>query len=232
MINTKTYEDIKNELVNAILIEYEDFKRELKSFEDKIERGHHLYILSGTNKPISERSSAKRSAMYSNEKLTEEENLKRRLGNLNERFSYIYQYRKTFNRVVEHRKKLNENISELKSFNKITKDKFSEKNDATSIFEPIKAYAINSFSDSVFRSIESVKGHIENYLENNYELDLFEIATEENGVYNIKDDIIRQKEKVFFETIMESIRHDIRQVKEIEKAKDSKNYLKYYLLFK
>ncbi|HGL5466593.1 TPA: hypothetical protein ACKFIH_002668 [Staphylococcus aureus] len=145
---------------------------------------------------------------------------------------YIYNYRRAFSLVKEHRSKLIANVKELISFNKITKDKFSEKNDATAIFKPIETYAVNKHLDIYFRSIETVKGHIDNYLENKYELDLNQIAIKEDGVYSIDDDKLQESEKVFFEEVMKAIKYDIEQVKVIEKQKDSENYLKYYLLFK
>ena len=231
MINTKTYEDIKNELVKAILTDYEQYKDALENFQSKIKQGHSFYIVS-TRKPISEHASAKRSAMYANRTLTEDENLVRMLRNLSERFIYIYNYRRAFSLVKEHRSKLIANVKELISFNKITKDKFSEKNDATAIFKPIETYAVNKHLDIYFRSIETVKGHIDNYLENKYELDLNQIAIKENGIYSIDNDRLEEKEKEFFEKTMEAINHDVQQVKVIEKQKDSENYLKYYLLFK
>lgn len=231
MINTKTYEDIKNELVKAILTDYEQYKDALENFQSKIKQGHSFYIVS-TRKPISEHASAKRSAMYANRTLTEDENLVRMLRNLSERFVYIYNYRRAFSLVKEHRSKLIANVKELISFNKITKDKFSEKNDATAIFKPIETYAVNKHLDIYFRSIETVKGHIDNYLENKYELDLNQIAIKEDGVYSIDDDRLQESEKVFFEEVMKAIKYDIEQVKAIEKKKDSENYLKYCLLFK
>lgn len=42
MINTKTYEDIKNELVKAILNDYEQYKDELENFQSKIDRDHNI----------------------------------------------------------------------------------------------------------------------------------------------------------------------------------------------
>ena len=57
MINTKTYEDIKNELVKAILTDYEQYKDALENFQSKIKQGHSFYIVS-TRKPISEHASA------------------------------------------------------------------------------------------------------------------------------------------------------------------------------
>ena len=62
MINTKTYEDIKNELVKAILNDYEQYKDELENFQSKIDWDHNYYIVS-TKKPISEYASAKRFAV-------------------------------------------------------------------------------------------------------------------------------------------------------------------------
>ena len=231
MINTKTYEDIKNELVQAILTDYEQYKDALENFQSNIKQGHSFYIVS-TRKPISEHASAKRSGMYADKKLTEDEKLVRLLGNLNERFGYINNYRKHFSLVKESRNKLIANIKELISFNKITKDKFSEKNDATAIFKPIETNAVNKDLDIYFRNIETTKSHIDNYLENKYELDLNQIAIKENGIYSIDNDRLEEKEKEFFEKTMEAINHDVQQVKAIEKQKDSKNYLKYYLLFK
>lgn len=231
MINTKTYEDIKNELVQAILTDYEQYKDALENFQSNIKQGHSFYIVS-TRKPISEHASAKRSGMYADKKLTEDEKLVRLLGNLNERFGYINNYRKHFSLVKERRNKLIANIKELISFNKITKDKFSEKNDATAIFKPIETNAVNKDLDIYFRNIETTKSHIDNYLENKYELDLNQIAIKENGIYSIDNDRLEEKEKEFFEKTMEAINHDVQQVKAIEKQKDSKNYLKYYLLFK
>lgn len=231
MINTKTYEDIKNELVQAILTDYEQYKDALENFQSNIKQGHSFYIVS-TRKPISEHASAKRSGMYADKKLTEDEKLVRLLGNLNERFGYINNYRKHFSLVKERRNKLIANIKELISFNKITKGKFSEKNDATAIFKPIETNAVNKDLDIYFRNIETTKSHIDNYLENKYELDLNQIAIKENGIYSIDNDRLEEKEKEFFEKTMEAINHDVQQVKAIEKQKDSKNYLKYYLLFK
>ncbi|PCF82734.1 hypothetical protein [Staphylococcus delphini] len=231
MINTKTYEDIKNELVKAILTDYEKYKDALENFQSKIEQGHNFYIVN-TRRAISEDASAKRSAMYANRTLTEDENLVRMLGNLSERFVYIYNYRRAFSLVKEHRSKLIANVKELISFNKITKDKFSEKNDATAIFKPIETNAVNKRLDIYFRSIETAKSHIDNYLENKYELDLNQIAIKEDGVYSIDDDRLQESEKVFFEEVMKAIKYDIEQVKAIEKQKDSENYLKYCLLFK
>ncbi|HDJ4546967.1 TPA: hypothetical protein PQL50_002637 [Staphylococcus aureus] len=231
MINTKTYEDIKNELVKAILTDYEQYKDALENFQSKIKQGHSFYIV-GTRKPISEHASAKRSAMYANRTLTEDENLVRVLGNLSERFVYIYNYRRAFSLVKEHRSKLIANVKELISFNKITKDKFSEKNDATAIFKPIETNAVNKHLDIYFRSIEMAKSHIDNYLENNYELDLNEIAIKEDGIYSINNDRLEKNEKDFFEETMKAIKYDMEQVKVIENQKDSENYLKYCLLFK
>lgn len=231
MINTKTYEDIKNELVKAILNDYEQYKDELENFQSKIDRDHNYYIVS-TKKPISEYASAKRSAMYADKTLTEEENLVRRIGNLRERFRYINDHRKAFNIVKERRKSLIASVKELISFNKITKDKFSEKNDATAIFNPINRYAVNDRLDVYFRSIETPKSHINNYLENKYELDLNEIATKEDGVYSIDNDRLEKNEKEYFEKVMKAIKFDMEQIKVIEKQKDSENYLKYCLLFK
>lgn len=231
MINTKTYEDIKNELVKSILADYEQYKDALENFQSKIKQGHSFYIVS-TRKPISEHTSGKRLVMYADKKLTEDENLVRLLGNLSERFRYINNYRRAFNLVKERRSKLIANIKELRSFNKITKDKFSEKNDATAIFKPIETNAVNKRLDIYFRSIETAKSHIDNYLENKYELDLNQIAIKEDGVYSIDDDRLQESEKSFFEEVMKAIKYDIEQVKAIEKQKDSENYLKYYLLFK
>lgn len=231
MINTKTYEDIKNELVKSILADYEQYKDTLENFQSKIKQGHSFYIVS-TRKPISEHTSGKRSVMYADKKLTEDENLVRLLGNLSERFRYINNYRKAFSLVKERRSKLIANIKELRSFNKITKDKFSEKNDATSIFKPIETNAVNKHLDIYFRSIETAKSHIDNYLENKYELDLNQIAIKEDGVYSIDDDRLQENEREFFEEVMKGIKYDIEQVKAIEKQKDSENYLKYCLLFK
>ena len=231
MINTKTYEDIKNELVKSILADYEQYKDALENFQSKIKQGHSFYIVS-TRKPISEHTSGKRSVMYADKKLTEDENLVRLLGNLSERFRYINNYRRAFNLVKERRSKLIANIKELRSFNKITKDKFSEKNDATSIFKPIETNAVNKHLEIYFRSIETAKSHIDNYLENKYELDLNQIAIKEDGVYSIDDDRLQENEREFFEEVMKGIKYDIEQVKAIEKQKDSENYLKYCLLFK
>ncbi|HCX2233318.1 TPA: hypothetical protein OZE62_002509 [Staphylococcus aureus] len=231
MINTKTYEDIKNELVKAILTDYEQYKDALENFQSKIKQGHSFYIV-GTRKPISEHASAKRSAMYANRTLTEDENLVRMLGNLSERFVYIYNYRRAFSLVKEHRSKLIANVKELISFNKITKDKFSEKNDATAIFKPIETNAVNKHLDIYFRSIETSKSHIDNYLENKYELDLNQIAIKEDGIYSINNDRLEKNEKDFFEETMKAIKYDMEQVKVIENQKDSENYLKYCLLFK
>lgn len=231
MINTKTYEDIKNELVKAILTDYEQYKNALENFQSKIKQGHSLYIVS-TRKPISEHGSAKRSVMYANKTLTEDENLVRMLGNLSERFRYINNYRRAFNLVKERRSKLIANVKELVSFNKITKEKFSEKNDATTIFKPIETNAVNKHLDIYFRSIEMAKSHIDNYLENNYELDLNEIAIKEDGIYSINNDRLEKNEKDFFEETMKAIKYDMEQVKVIENQKDSENYLKYCLLFK
>lgn len=231
MINTKTYEDIKNELVKAILTDYEQYKDALENFQSKIKQGHSFYIVS-TRKPISEHASAKRSAMYANKTLTEDENLVRMLGNLSERFRYINNYRRAFSLVKERRSKLIANVKELVSFNKITKEKFSEKNDATTIFKPIETNAVNKHLDIYFRSIEMAKSHIDNYLENNYELDLNEIAIKEDGIYSINNDRLEKNEKDFFEETMKAIKYDMEQVKVIENQKDSENYLKYCLLFK
>lgn len=231
MINTKTYEDIKNDLVKGILTDYEQYKDALEKFESKIKQGHSLYIVN-TRKPISEYASAKRSVMYANKTLTEDENLVRMLGNLSERFRYINNYRRAFSLVKEHRSKLIANVKELVSFNKITKEKFSEKNDATAIFKPIETNAVNKHLDIYFRSIEMAKSHIDNYLENKYELDLNEIAIKEDGIYSINNDRLEKNEKDFFEETMKAIKYDIEQIKAIEKQKDSENYLKYFLLFK
>ena len=228
MINTKTYEDIKNELVKAILNDYEQYKDALESFQSEIKQGHTFYIVS-TRKPISEYASAKRSVMYSDKKLTEDENLVRLLGNLSERFGYIHNYSRDFKSVKECRSKLIADIKELISFNKITKDKFSEKNDATAIFKPIETNAVNKHLDIYFRNIEKAKSQIDNYLKNKYELDLNEITIKENGTYSIDNDKLEKCEKEFFEETMKAIKYDIEQVKVIEKQKDSENYLKYFL---
>lgn len=231
MINTKTYEDIKNELVKSILNDYEQYKDALENFQSKIKRGYNHYTFSA-DKPISEHASAKRTVLYEENKLTEDENLVRKLGNLSERFRYINNYRRSFRLVRERRSSLISSVKELKSFNKITKDKFSEKNDATAIFKLIETNAVNKHLDIYFRSIETAKSHIDNYLENKYELDLNEIAIKEDGVYSIDNDRLQENEREFFEETMNAIKYDIRQVKAIENQKDSENYLKYCLLFK
>ncbi|MFV5769788.1 hypothetical protein [Mammaliicoccus sciuri] len=231
MLNTKTYEEIKNRLVNVILTKYEDYKKALEDFQNKVEQGKVFYTFN-TNNPISQQSSSKRSAMYALRTVTNDDGFMNEIVNLSERFEYIIIYRNAFNLVQEHRKSLISNINELVSLNKITKDKFSEKTDATAIFSPLSKHAINEHLDIHFKNIEMIKGHIDNYKRNQYELDLEGIAFKENGLFHINNDKLQKIEKDFFEETLKAIKYDMKQIDTIEKQKDSKNYLKYYLLFK
>lgn len=52
MKNTKTYENIKIELVDVILKAYSEYKDQISEFEQQIDRGMAQYIFN-LNKPIS-----------------------------------------------------------------------------------------------------------------------------------------------------------------------------------
>lgn len=156
MINTKTYEEIKNVLVNKILTDYTYYKRELDSFKSKIEQGQNFYAFKSET-PISQQSSAKRSALYALKATTKEDEFLIELGNLSERFNYIKNYKWFYNKVLDRIESLIENIKDLVSFNKLTKEKFSDKNDATVIFDPIKNYAINGAFSSIFSKYRNEK---------------------------------------------------------------------------
>lgn len=219
MINTKTYEEIKNGLVNKILTDYTYYKRELDSFKSKIEQGQNFYAFKSET-PISQQSSVKRSASYALKTTTKEEEFLIELGNLSERFNYIKNYKLTYNKLLDRRESLIECIKDLVSFNKLTKEKFSDKNDATAIFDSIKNYAINKHLVKYFQSIEMKKHVIDKYLEN------------KDDHYKIDNDVLKKKENVFFEEVLMAIEHDLEQIQKIENKKESENYLKYWLLFK
>ncbi|QDR66111.1 hypothetical protein FPV13_14515 (plasmid) [Mammaliicoccus sciuri] len=231
MINTKTYEEIKNGLVNKILTDYTYYKRELDSFKSKIEQGQNFYAFKSET-PISQQSSAKRSASYALKATTKEDEFLIELGNLSERFNYIKNYKLSYNKVLDRRESLIENIKDLVSFNKLTKEKFSDKNDATVIFDPIKNYAINEHLVKYFQSIEMKKHVIDKYLENKDDLYLKGIAFKEDDHYKIDNDGLKKKENVFFEEVLKAIEQDLEQIQKIENKKESENYLKYWLLFK
>lgn len=235
MINTKTYEEIKNGLVNKILTDYTYYKRELDSFKSKIEQGQNFYSFKSET-PISQQSSAKKSASYALKATTKEDEFLIELGNLSERINYIKNYKLTYNKLLDRRESLIECIKDLVSFNKLTKEKFLDKNDATAIFDPIKTYAINKRLSLHFQNIEMIKHGIDKYLENKNEIYLKGIAFKEDDHYKIDNDGLKKKENVFFKEVLKAIEQDSEQIQKIENKKESKkeskNYLKYCLLFK
>lgn len=224
MINTKTYEEIKNGLVNRVLNDYLYYKEGVNKL--------HNEIAQGNPSPNFPKISAKRAALYASRKVGKHEAFMIEMQSLSERFEYIHDYKKTFNKAVNHRKNLIENIKDLVSFNKLTKEKFSDKNDATAIFDPIKTYAINKQLSLHFQNIEMIKHGIDKYLENKNEIYLKGIAFKEDDHYKIDNDGLKKKENVFFEEVLKAIEHDLEQIQKIENKKESENYLKYWLLFK
>ncbi|MEB6837989.1 hypothetical protein [Staphylococcus simulans] len=231
MKNTKTYENIKIELVDVILKAYSEYKDQISEFEQQIDRGMAQYIFN-LNKPISMNASARRSVMHLDKKLNDKEQFDWEMGNLSERYEYITRYRKTFNKVVHSREALIDSVNELKVFNKITKRKFSEKKDATAIFEPIKTFKVNKLLRQRFENIEDIKRSVDSYVSNGFKLSLRKITTKENGLYKIDNEKLERWEKEFFDHAEEAVRYDLKKIEMIEEKKEVDNYLKYYLLFK
>ncbi|WP_215396772.1 hypothetical protein [Staphylococcus aureus] len=227
---TNAYEEIKKGLVNDILSNYGKYIDELEEFKSQIKQGIKTYL--HNDKPISLYPPSKNYIAKSFENNIDESHLEYLIANLQTRFEYIFSYIKSIDRVINSRRKLLKSVNELRIFNKITKDKFNEKKDATSIFEPITSIKVNNHLRLDLEAIETVESYLDNDRLDYEELHSINIVLKENGDYKINNDYLSKLECLLFENSEEAIKHDLKQVEKIEKQKECENYLEYILLFK
>lgn len=230
MKNIETQEQIKNKLVDDILELYKSYKDKVfymnkKNFDDS-----RRYM--NSNKKISEDVSAKR--FIRGEDFEEEslEYFKFKLENVKEHFSYIDAYQNRIDSLYELKHEFKLKIDELKGFNKATKKKFNRKKDATSIFNELLNHGMSKMVSSYIRDVESIKRSIEYYLEDEYLAHLRGIAYKKDGEFHIEDNNLKEIEKAFFMFLYEWTRKENKLLNDIDKFNESKNYLKYHLLFK
>lgn len=233
MKNIKTYEGIKKELVEEILENYQKYKDLLNQFYNEIKSGQDMYVLN-TTIPISKQTSGKRTIVFETKDHTEREKFKWKMENLRSRFEYISRYLKTFEEVKDARNDLIVAITDLSVLNNLTSDKKTGINAGQDILQPITEKNSNKNSGIYFRNMEQMKWEIENHIESDYESNLRVswLVSLQDGLYVINDEKIAERERNFFDKILEGIRLDLEQVKKIENRIKSRNFLKYYLLFK
>ncbi|MFU0767370.1 hypothetical protein [Staphylococcus warneri] len=233
MKNIKTYEVIKKELVEEILEHYQNYKELLNNFYNEIKSGQDIYVLN-TTIPISKQTSGKRTILFETQDHTENEKFKWKMENLRSRFEYISRYLKTFEDVKDARNKLIVAVKDLSVLNNLTSDKKNGINIGHDILQPIIKKSSNKNLGIYFRNMEQIKWEIENHIESDYETNLRVswLVNLQKGVYIINDEKITEKERNFFDKTLECIRLDLEQVEEVEKRIESRNFLKYYLLFK
>ena len=230
MINTDTHEQIKNKLVDDILELYKSYKDEVfylnkKSFDDS-----RRYT--NRNQKISDDVSARR---FNRDKDLEEGSLeyfKFKLENVKEHFSYIDDYQDRLNSLYKAKHELMLKIDELKGFNKVTKKKFNRKKDATSLFNELLNHGMSKMVSSYIRDVEGINRSIEYYLEDEYLAHLRGIAYKKDETFHVEDNNLKEIEKAFFEFLYEWTRKENKLLNDIDKFNESKNYLKYHLLFK
>lgn len=232
MKNINTYEAIKNELVMEILEYYRKYKDILDNFYNKIKSGQDMYVLSTTT-PISEQTSANRSVIFATKNHTDNETFKWKMENLSQRFDYMSDYTKKLEEVSDARNNLLAAVRDLSVLNNITSNKKTGINVGHEIFRPIKKRKINKNLEILFRSMETLKWQIESYVVNEYNSNRRDwFVTSKNDSYVINDEKIKETERNFFDDTLKAIRHDLDQVEQIENRIESRNFLKYYLLFK
>lgn len=231
MINTKTYENIKKNLVNQVLEQYEAYKDSLKNLHEQVDT-QEPYFMSNTNRPISMYRSTNRFDDKLKTEMEENEKLEWELGYIRESFGYIKQLRKIYDQVIANRELLLNSINELKVFNKITKQNFLDKKDATFLFSPIQKIKLNWYISALISSVETFEIKIDKYLKENREIYLEGIVIKEEGEYKISETKIKEKEKELIKQLKSAIEHDLKQVNKVESQKESDHYLEYYLLFK
>lgn len=231
MINTKIYENIKKDLVNQVLEQYEAYKGTLNNFDEQVDT-QEPYFMSNANRPISMYSSIDRFGKILKAKMDQNEQLEWELGNIREKLGYIKQFRKIYDQVVANRECLFNSINELKVFNKITKEKVLDKKDATALFSSIKNDKLNWYISGSISSIETIEIRVGKYLKEKRERYLEGIVLKEESEYKIQRERIVEKEKELFKQLKSAIHHDLKQVEKVESKKECENYLEYYLLFK
>ncbi|CAC5966916.1 TPA: hypothetical protein ACF9K4_002762 [Staphylococcus aureus] len=233
MKNIKTYEVIKKELVEEILENYHKYKDLLNQFYNEVKSGQDMYVLN-TTIPISKQTSGKRTILFESEEHTENETFKWKMENLKSRFEYISRYLKAFEDVKDARNDLIVAVKDLSVLNNLTSDKKTGINAGQDILQPITKKNSNKNLGIYFRNMEQIKWEVENHIESDYNthLRVSWLVSLQNGSYVINDEDITERERNFFDKTLEGIRLDLEQLEQIENRIESRNFLKYYLLFK
>lgn len=234
MKNVNTYETIKLDLVEQILEKYQKYNNLLENFYREIKSGQDEYVLSAPTTPISEQVSANRYAIFTQTKYTDSEKLKWKMENLKIRFEYLSEYVKSLDEVKDARNELLSLVKDLNVLNNLTSNKNTGINMGHEIFYPIEKSKINKNLEIYFSSMEQLNGDITNCLVNYYDSEMRDswFLTRQNGAYVINNEQIAEGERKFFDETLKAIRHDLNQLETIENQRESKNFLKYYLLFK
>ncbi len=232
MKNSITYENIKNDLVNNLLESFEIYSSKLEPLMDTVS-DKTKEIKLPDEEDFFDKNKTLRQLLSLDDSNNSEDILLTKLQTIKTYFNYLNNLENDINQLKNIKSKLVGYAKDLRGLNSICKDDYDYENDGAEIFRGImnKEY----FRDDINEYLQVLKGYIsslDDYLNSREFAVLNGIVNKEEKDYKIEIQKLLKFEKLLFTNLFFWLREEVNFTQYVIDQSKSKNYLKYYLLFK
>lgn len=235
MKNSVTYENIKSELVNNLVKSFERYSNELDNILNSVLEKRKEIASFGDEEEFFEENKKLKEGFLLDMSTESSDILYLRLQIIQAYFEYLKKLENEINNFKNHKEELIEYAKDLRALNRVVKGRdYDPQNDGAEIFWGIMDK--KRFREEINDYLSKLKGYlkvIDNYLSDteNYSI-LKGIVREEGNDYKIEIQKILKLEESLFDNLFFWLREELNFKKYVTNQCDSKNYLKYHLLFK